>query len=369
MILQVEEINEIEALTRRRELWEDLLRRSPGASFFQTLDWLVAYWRHYGADQRLRALFVSANDEVLGVLPLVVRRERTKVGLLRTLTYPLDDWGSFYGPIGANCASILEAGLKHVKQTRRDWDVLDLRWIDSTGVDGGRTPEAMRRAGFQAYCACAAKRPWSISPAIGPAISTNAAVNGETISNAGGAIWTSAGRSPLRGIVPAPATTRPWSFTTPARPWREKVGRRTLPTARRCATKACVRSCAKSTPSPRTGRLDVSLLRIDEAPVAFAYNYVYEGYVFGLRVGYDASLSRDGAGNLLYALAIEDSFARGDRVYDLGPGSLDCKRHLKTRIVPVHRYSHYPLTAPRTQLLRLKRLVESTGITPSGETV
>ena len=78
----------------------------------------------------------------------MVRSESTRVGQVRTLTYPLHDWATFYGPIGPNPTATLLAGLRHVHRTRRDWDMLDLRWVDVDGCDRGRTERAMQQAGF-----------------------------------------------------------------------------------------------------------------------------------------------------------------------------------------------------------------------------
>ena len=78
-------------------------------SFFQSLDWLRVYWRHFGAGQQLRVLVVTSCGEPMGIVPLVVRRETTRVGEVRVLTYPLDDWGTYFGPIGSRRRTILRA--------------------------------------------------------------------------------------------------------------------------------------------------------------------------------------------------------------------------------------------------------------------
>ena len=88
-MIDVEEINDPEQLADRRLLWNALLPQTPGATFFQSLDWLEVYCRHFAAAQRLRVLVVSADGRPVGILPLVVRTERTRVGRVRTLTYPL----------------------------------------------------------------------------------------------------------------------------------------------------------------------------------------------------------------------------------------------------------------------------------------
>ena len=85
------------------------------------------------------------------------------------------------------------------------------------------------------------------------------------------------------------------------------------------------------------GAVDLNLLLIDGVPVAFIYGYHYRGYVYGLRRGYDAERSREGAGNVLLAYTLRDSFARGDRIYDMGVGSLESKRHFQTRVLPILR--------------------------------
>ena len=43
----------------------------------------------------------------------------TGVGRVRTLTYPLHDWGTFYGPIGPNPTATLLAGLPHSPHATR----------------------------------------------------------------------------------------------------------------------------------------------------------------------------------------------------------------------------------------------------------
>jgi len=119
--MQVREYNSVEELAPLRDAWRRLHEQTPQASFFQSLDWLEVYWRHHGARQRLRVLALEDRDATTGILPLVVRRERTKLGSLRFLTYPLDYWGPFTArlaqiptpsgrPGSTTCARRLEIG-------------------------------------------------------------------------------------------------------------------------------------------------------------------------------------------------------------------------------------------------------------------
>ena len=99
--------------------------------------------------------------------------------------------------------------------------------------------------------------------------------------------------------------------------------------------------------------LDLNLLLLGDQPIAFAYNYHYCGYVYGLRIGFDPAASTEGAGTVLQRMMIEDSCRRGDQILDLGPGSAECKRFWQTRIVGVSRLTHFAASSPRAQALRL----------------
>ena len=155
---QVHEINRIEQLAGYRLLWNSLLARTRNATFFQSLDWFEVYWKHFAAahGQRLRVLIVEGDDEPIGILPLVVRTENTRAGRVRVLTYPLHDWGSFFGPIGPNPTATLWLGMQHIQRTERDWDLLDMRWVDQHGCDHGRTDRAMEMSGFTPK-----RQPWN----------------------------------------------------------------------------------------------------------------------------------------------------------------------------------------------------------------
>jgi CelD/BcsL family acetyltransferase involved in cellulose biosynthesis len=103
------------------------------------------------------------------------------------------------------------------------------------------------------------------------------------------------------------------------------------------------------------GAVDINLLLLDGRPAAFIYGYHYKGYVFGLRRGFDADLSRTGVGNVLLWHTLRDGTERGDSIYDMGPGSLESKRHFLTHLTPIYRHSHFPNGNLRTQILRMSR--------------
>jgi CelD/BcsL family acetyltransferase involved in cellulose biosynthesis len=356
----IDEINDLAGLASYRQAWASLLAETPGASFFQSLPWLEVYWKHFGQGQKLRVLVVLELDRPVGIVPLVVRTEPTKAGRIRFLTYPLDYWGSYYGPIGPEPQKALQAALAHLRASRRDWDVLELRWVGHADDDGTFTARAMEA---ERLSAC------------------------HTVFDQTAIIR-------LDGTWEQYLASRAHKWRTNYRRWQRRLGELGQVTYLRYRPggeaageddprwdlyEACLALAKKSwqgsspdgttlshdsirpfltdvhEAAARMGALDLNLLLLDDRPIAFAYNYYYRGYVYGLRVGYDAEAGRYGAGNVLYGRTIEDCFRRGDRIYDMGPGSLECKRHFQSEIRPIGRYSHFPSLALRAQLLRLKR--------------
>jgi len=158
LIEEVRRPGDLSALTL---VYRKLLPETPGASRVQALDWLVARWElaaRHGADEHAgwpRVLVVRSGNAPIGVLPLVVWPERTRLGVLRILRYPWPGWLVTRGPIGPNPTATLAACLRHLSSMPRDWDVVDLRGVDVRGGDFGRTEAALRRVGFAPR-----KTPW-----------------------------------------------------------------------------------------------------------------------------------------------------------------------------------------------------------------
>ncbi|MCA9267907.1 MAG: GNAT family N-acetyltransferase, partial [Planctomycetales bacterium] len=312
---EIIEINDPRQLEDHRLAWNALLGETANGSFFQTLDWLQCYWRHFGAGQRLRVLLVKSCDRAIGIVPLVVRSEATRAGRVRVLTYPLHDWGWFYGPIGPNPAATLTAAMRHVAATRRDWDLLDLRWVDNDRLDRGRTQHAMQGAGFGA-----AQGVWEKTAVV----ETTGAWDDFLASK------TSKFRNNLKRFERRVAELGDVQYVR-YRPggaahgdddprWDlydecVDVARRSWQSGATDGTTICDESVAEFfresyALAVKHGMADLCLLRINGRGVAFAYNYVNNGYTLGIRFGYDKDLAKAGVGNSLYMRTFQDSFAR-----------------------------------------------------------
>lgn len=361
-MLRVIEINSLEELTGYRLAWRSLMAVTRRATFFQSLDWLETYWRHFG-ELRLRVLVVRSSDEIIGILPLGLYKERTHLGWLRVLTYPLKAWGTFYGPIGSQPTLTLLEGLKHIARTERDWDLLDLRWVDRDQCDRGRTPQAMQLAGLQGL-----EQPWNQVALV------DLAGTWDKYMQSRSRHWRKNLRRSERLLAAqgevAHVRYRPAGSTTGDDDPRwdlydacEEIARRSWQGSSTTGTTlshASIRNYLREAHeiSVKAGGMDVNLLYVGNEPVAFAYNYHFQGYVTGLRMGFDAERCGDGGGSVLMSRMLCDSFARGDRVFDLGSDYLECKRPWHTSVVTSYRYTHYPLAVARAQALRVKHVFQ-----------
>jgi CelD/BcsL family acetyltransferase involved in cellulose biosynthesis len=360
-MVTVHETHDIGELAAYRAPWHALLSRTKEASFFQTLEWLELYWKHYGGGNKLRVLLLMEKNELQGILPLVVLRDKTRVGPIRFLSYPLSSWGSFYGPVGPDTERILEVGLGHIHRTPRDWDALELRFVDAEGADGGATERAMKAVGLNAF---------RTEHGVASIIDLQGTWDDYLATRSGN--WrknfrrwernlkqqgdVQFVRHRPRGEAHGDSDPR-WDLYDAC----VAISEKSWQGSSRDGTTLChaeVRQFLREVhaAAARLGAVDVNMLSLNGTPLAFSYNYCWKHRLIGVRVGYAPDVSgSSGVGSLLKAYVIRDSYDRGDQVYDLGPGSLDLKRHFRTRTATIFRYSHFESLSPRIQLMQWKR--------------
>ena len=362
------EIRSIADLAPFRADWNRLLSQTPDADYFQTLDWLEVYWRHLAGDQQLRVLLHLEADELVGIVPLVIRNESTKVGPLRVLTPPLDDWGSFHGPLGADRAGLLATAMRYVQSSAREWDVIDLRWVNASSEPNGWLREAVQAAGMKTY-----RRPRTVIPI--------ARLDGNWQT-----YWASRSKSTRSNLkryerkVEKLGEVQHFRFRPTAIDLALAQGANVDPRwelYQACEQLAALSWQGSSTTGTtlshdavrahlrdqhqqavRAGGVDINLLRVNGRDVAFQYNYHFGGRVSNLRHGFDPEFAKLGVGKVLMMKVLRDSCERGDAVYDFLPRHVEAKRRFATDIVPCHSYFHCPTRLGRTLPLLGKRIYD-----------
>lgn len=363
-MLQVTEINELHELDSLRVTWRTLLHQTPGYSFFQTLEWLETTWPHYPLPQKLRVMLVERDGQPVGIVPFCVRSEARKMGRFRILTYPLNDWGTFYGPLGAKPQAAFLAAMEHVAATTRDWDFIDLRWVDQASPEFMSIGESLRACGYD----------FIVRPRMEVRlVRMNEGWDGYVKSRSRNwrqkmrrdveSLEKKAGEVGLLRYRPAAGegTEREHDeiydicAAIAEHSWQSEAESQSTLSSRR--VRDLLRQLHRQ--AGALGMLDTNILTVGGRPVAFNYNYLAANRAYGLRSGFDQTAGLENCGKILIYKMLEDAFARGDAEYSFGPGRQPHKDRFATEMRHAYTFRHYARYALRPQLLHLRERVAS----------
>jgi CelD/BcsL family acetyltransferase involved in cellulose biosynthesis len=279
------------------------------------------------------------------------------------LTYPLDGWGNYYGPISSDPAATLAAGLDHVRRTPRDWHFLELGWVDAL-ADRGRTGAALAAAGYPPLCetrdSCAIIDLASFGSwerylaARSKSRRKDLRKKEKRLAERGQVTYVRHRTTPADGPDADPRLDLYDACVQIARKsWQGNAREGTALCKGR--PREFYRDCYLA--AVRFGAADLNLILVDGQPAAFDFAYHYRGHVYALKTGYDPEFADTGVGSVLQARGIADSFARGDHTYDLGPEFIEYKSSWMTHQAPILRYTHFPRYALGAQAVRAKRAI------------
>jgi CelD/BcsL family acetyltransferase involved in cellulose biosynthesis len=363
-MLTVTEVNQLGELDALRAAWHTLLRQTTNYSFFQTLEWLETAWPHYPLPQTLRVMIVERSGTPLGMVPLCVRTEQRKVGRTRVLTYPLEDWGTFYGPIGPDPATAFRAAIERVAATPRDWDVIDLRWVDQAAPEFMSIGESLRTAGYDFTCRPRMEvRLLQMNEGWDAYVKTRSRNWRQKMRRDTEALEKKAGPVALVRYRPAAGTGTDQEH--------DEIYAICEEIAKNSWQSAAESQSTLSSPRVRDvlrqlhrqaaalGMLDTNLLTVADRPVAFNYNYLAENRAYGLRSGFDQTAGLENCGKILIYKMLEDAFHRGDAEYSFGPGRQPHKDRFATEMRYAYTFRHYARWSVRSQLVNLRERVSS----------
>ncbi len=353
---EVIEINEIEDLRGYEVFWNRLFRRTPNATFFQTLPWLETYWKFFGHGKKLRVLLLQVGCEIKGILPLVEQNERTKAGTLRTLNFPLDGWGPFYSPIGSEPTATWYAAMQYLQAIPRTWDMIDIRFVDPS-VDRGRAFHAMRCQGMTPIAI-----PWNTSYGIAlpddfdDYLATRSSKFRATVRRTlrkgeqHGVTFHRYRPAPsVHAIEPSAIDLYDECVLLAKRTWQACSTTGTTISHPEAADyfRACFVKAAEM------GMIDLVSLRQEDRMIAFGYNFHHQGNILGTRIGYERDSKQISPGTMMMGHQIRDSIERGDKLIDLGPEHYDIKSRWTNREMPSQRICHYAPLSLAANVLRM----------------
>ncbi|MBL8826443.1 MAG: GNAT family N-acetyltransferase [Planctomycetaceae bacterium] len=286
--------------------WQALAGDTPGLGCWQSL---AAWWSLCDAPANGEPLVLAVlnGDRPLGFVPLWLATESQR-RVLRGGPWPEPlPWRC----VGTQPTVVMLAAWRWLKQDFHDWDQLELPAIDVPGHDGGRALNTLRQVGYE--------------PQIEWHTHGEVATDGEWLD-----FWYSRAhetRNAVRWAEHKLAERGKLSFLRyrplgkqagddePHHEWLDACAEFNaqgwLPqtSAARAVHQAAVNA----------GELDLSLLLLNDRPVAVAYGTLHDGRVTIVGRGVSRDFAELDLTGVLIARLLGDSFERADTSVDLGP--------------------------------------------------
>jgi len=130
--LRVERVDNVNGLISLEEPWEALLSRcsSKEINLFLSYYWVSAWWTHFGEGKKIWLLLVKENEEIIGIAPLMLSREKYNGMPVRMLGFLVNKHTSradFIIPERKH--EVMYALVSYLADTSKCWDVLRLLHI------------------------------------------------------------------------------------------------------------------------------------------------------------------------------------------------------------------------------------------------
>jgi hypothetical protein len=363
-MITVSEYNDAAGIAQIRELWRELWWKTPRASFFQSVDWFESSLRRHGGKDRVRVLVVAAADRPIGIVPLVVKGVRSKLGRLRVLTDSPDERGFFYEPIGPNPSATLEAVLGHVANTPIDWDLFELRHADAQRFERGPAPAELWQTRFGGITRVEECRPiidcrgdwvhyWNSRPQQLRDEYRHCELTVQSLGQIEYERYRPEG-SPLDDDNPR------WDLFDELERRREERRRNRRAKHGRRHPQAGHESLPREIheAATRVAGIDFNVLRLNGRPIAWAYNYRCDGRLETQRIRALPEFRRY-ATAVLMGRMLRDGFRRGDEYYLFEPAAGPAAADWQTGRTSRFRYTHFAPGATRAQFLRLVRWLKT----------
>ena len=343
--LSVHRITDVVGFHALRPEWTELLEASPSDCIFLTWEWLYTWWKHLGAGRRLDLLAVRKDDELIGLLPLMVSPMRPGRSIPCRVRQFL---GS--GSVGSDYLDVIvRAGWEDEAlgalsgRLAREGVTVDMAQLSRRSATASSLAERLERRGWHV-----ATLPGDVCPFI----------------ELGGHTWPSFLQS-LGGrhrynvkhrldrlvkqramrceLVESERHRREALATLVAlhrKRWSERGGSTALD-----ATNLVAFHEEFSRLALERGWLRLFVMYLGGEPVAALYGFRYRGTFYFYQTGFDPAYARDGVGQTIVGLTIQHAIEEGCTEYDMLHGDEPYKFDWAGKVRELERLQLYPPSA------------------------
>lgn len=323
-MIRIKEFSSYEEFSGMKEAWDDLIARSKVDNVFLTYDWMGSYIRNCCNGDRLIILTVFDDDALVGIAPLMIRRHGFKGLSVKSICFigtTASDRMDFIldGPREKCVMSIMD----YLIGIGRDWDFLDFHEI--AGSSG--TLEAIEKWA-KLRDLKSVSGPWERSFFI--KLNGNAEFILKKVSkklNRKTKKLNKETRADLdfsryMGNEAKESLFYEIRFIA-SRSWKG-TGHKSV------FLRHGIRDFHKDIflEFANSGCLDISILRMGDTPIAYIYNFLYNGRLYNYSIEFDSRYSHISPGTMLMLWSIENAVSKGIKEIDFGRGEEGWKTRL-----------------------------------------
>jgi CelD/BcsL family acetyltransferase involved in cellulose biosynthesis len=314
------------------DAWQRLLERTAAGSVFQTLPWQTCWWRAFAADHELRVLLAWCGTRLIGVAPLMMRKECSALGRTRQClhfigsTNHASDYCDFI--IDPEYPQALDALLSAACEL--PFDRIDLSHLPSKSANRERIAQLLRGAGLHISDDVQNEAPVRI---LGNTADDRKAAN-KTSLRRNKRYFEKQGTLRHERITATDDILRrlPAFFEQHRRRWDGTDWPSLfLAAEQRRFYRDIVRELAP------TGALTFDVVWLDEEPLAFHLGFEFHGTFIWYKPTFDVRHAQKSPGQVLLKFLLEDAINRKLSEFDFTIGPEGFKHRFANEVRHIHR--------------------------------
>ncbi|MBU4312572.1 MAG: GNAT family N-acetyltransferase [Candidatus Omnitrophica bacterium] len=323
-MIRIKELSSYEEFRGMKEAWGDLITRSKADNVFLTYDWMNSYIKNCCNGNRLIILTVFDDDAMVGIAPLMVRRHGVMGLYARSVCFigtTASDRMDFIldGPREKCVLSIMD----YLIGIGRDWDFLDFHEI----VRFSGTAETIKKW-VKLRDLKSVSGPWDRSFFI--KLNDNVDFILKKVSKK-----FHRKTKKLNKEVRANLEFRRYRHNEVKEALLDEIqfiaSRSWKGTGHKSVfLKHGIRDFHKDIflGFANSGCLDISILKMGDTPIAYIYNFLYNGRLSNYSIEFDSRYSHMSPGTMLMLWSIENAISKGIKEIDFGRGEEEWKTRL-----------------------------------------
>lgn len=132
------------------DIWNQILNKSENDNVFLTWEWISTWWRHFGEEKTLLVLLFKKDGNIIGIAPLMYRRQKQKFLTLGTIEFigtGLSDYGDFI--LIEDKKTCIGLIFNFLEKQSIKWDIMDLRHMPEDSDTAILVQKVAEERGYQ----------------------------------------------------------------------------------------------------------------------------------------------------------------------------------------------------------------------------